>query len=203
MAKKHQQCIYWDAALECVGLRIYPSGRRVYVCSYRIQKRKRLACLGRADILTIEQARKKAQAYLGKVAGDEDPQAEPDRLRTLKTMHQLCTAYVTCHAKPTAAAGPEARRNRKSSRTRPEPHRGILACAEWRPVAPDWPSAQPQRYEDHRWLCALPNWATPRSLSNPGTEDICANPGPTVCGTTSRTDRCPDTSRCGHLSSEL
>jgi integrase len=98
--EKQQQCIYWDSALECFGLRIYPSGRRVYVCSYRIQKRKRLACLGRADILTLDQARKKAQAYLGKVAGDEDPQAESDRLRTLKTMHELCTAYVTYHAKP-------------------------------------------------------------------------------------------------------
>src|ERR1700722_2815306 len=92
--EKQQQCIYWDAALECFGLRIYPSGRRVYVCSYRIQKRKRLACLGRADVLTLDQARKKAQAYLGKVAGDQDPQAESDVLRTLKTMHELCTAYV-------------------------------------------------------------------------------------------------------------
>jgi integrase len=97
---KQEQCIYWDSALECFGLRIYPTGRRVYVCSYRIQKRKRLACLGRADVLTLDQARKKARMYLGKVASDEDPQAEADRLRMLKTMGELCVAYVAYHAKP-------------------------------------------------------------------------------------------------------
>ena len=52
---KHQ-CIYWDKALPCFGLRTYPSGRRVYVCSYRIRRRKRLALLGRADVLTLDQA---------------------------------------------------------------------------------------------------------------------------------------------------
>src|ERR1700679_499628 len=57
---KQEQCIYWDLALECFGLRIYPSGRRVYVCSYRLQKRKRVACLGRGDVLTLDQARKRS-----------------------------------------------------------------------------------------------------------------------------------------------
>ena len=29
------QCIYWDQHLPCFGVRVYPSGRRVFVCSYR------------------------------------------------------------------------------------------------------------------------------------------------------------------------
>ena len=95
---KHQ-CIYWDEALACFGLRVYPSGRRVYVCSYRIRRRKRLALLGRADVLTLDQARKMAITYLGKVAGNEDPQNELDRLRSLKTVAELCSAYIENHAK--------------------------------------------------------------------------------------------------------
>jgi integrase len=95
---KHQ-CIYWDKALRCFGLRIYPSGRRVYVCSYRIRRRKRLALLGRADVLTLDQARKMAISYLGRVAGNEDPQDEWDRLRSLKTVAELCSAYIENHAK--------------------------------------------------------------------------------------------------------
>jgi integrase len=95
---KHQ-CIYWDAALPCFGLRVYPSARRVYVCSYRIRRRKRLALLGRADVLTLDQARKMAITYLGRVAGNEDPQDEWDRLRSLKTVAELCTAYIENHAK--------------------------------------------------------------------------------------------------------
>jgi len=70
----------------CFGLRFYPSGKRTYVCSYRIQRRKRLATLGWANVLTLDQARKKAIASLGKVASNEDPQEESDALRKLKTV---------------------------------------------------------------------------------------------------------------------
>jgi integrase len=95
---KHQ-CVYWDEALECFGLRVYPSGRRMYVCAYRVNRRKRMARLGRADVLTLDQARKKAMTYLGKAASHEDPQDEPDRLRQLKTIDGLCDAYIENHAK--------------------------------------------------------------------------------------------------------
>jgi hypothetical protein len=96
--EKHQ-CVYWDAALEGFGLRVYPSGRRVYVCSYRVQRRKRLATLGRADVLTLDQARKRAIAYLGKVASHEDPQDQVDQQRELKRVDELCAAFIEQHAK--------------------------------------------------------------------------------------------------------
>ena len=95
---KHQ-CVYWDEALEGFGLRVYPSGRRVDVCSYRVNRRKRLATLGRAGVLTLEQARKKAIAYLGKVAGDEDPQDAIDQQRELKRVDELCEAFIENHSK--------------------------------------------------------------------------------------------------------
>jgi integrase len=95
---KHQ-CIYWDEALPCFGLRVYPSDRRVYVCSYRVRRRKRLASLGRADVLTLNRARKKAIAYLGKVAANEDPQEELDQLRSQKSAAELCAAFIENHAK--------------------------------------------------------------------------------------------------------
>jgi integrase len=95
---KHQ-CVYWDTALESFGVRVYPSGRRTYVCAYRIRRRKRLATLGRADVLTLDQARKKAVAYLGKVAGNEDPQDSIDHDRTLKRVDELCEAFIENHSK--------------------------------------------------------------------------------------------------------
>lgn len=98
-AGRKQQCVYWDEALECFGLRVHPSGRRVYVCAYRVNRRKRLATLGRADVLTLDQARKKATAYLGKVANLEDPQDERDQQRQLKTVDELCAAFIENHAK--------------------------------------------------------------------------------------------------------
>jgi integrase len=95
---KHQ-CVYWDTALEAFGLRVYPSGRRVYVCSYRVKRRKRLASLGRADVLTLDQARKKAVTYLGKVASHEDPQDAIDQRRELKSVSELCEAFIENHSK--------------------------------------------------------------------------------------------------------
>ena len=94
-----QQCVYWDEALECFGLRVYSSGRRVYVCSYRVNQRKRLATLGRADVMTLDQARKKAVTYLGKVASNEDPQSELDAIQSRKTLGELCAAFVENHLK--------------------------------------------------------------------------------------------------------
>jgi integrase len=91
--------VYWDEALECFGLRVHPSGRRVYVCAYRVNQRKRLATLGRADVISLDQARKKAMTYLAKAANYEDPQAESDEQRQLKTVAELVGAYVENHAK--------------------------------------------------------------------------------------------------------
>jgi hypothetical protein len=76
---KHQ-CVYWDEALESFGLRVYPSGRRVYVCAYRVGHRKRLATLGRADALSLDHARKKAMTYLAKAANQEDPVMSRNRI---------------------------------------------------------------------------------------------------------------------------
>lgn len=95
---KHQ-CIYWDATFESFGVRVYPSLRRTYVCSYRVNGRKRLAKLGRVDVLTLDQAEKKAMAFLGKAAANEDPQEQTDQLRTSRTVKEIVDAYIEQHAK--------------------------------------------------------------------------------------------------------
>jgi hypothetical protein len=50
-------------------------------------------------VLTLDQARKKAIAYLGKVAANEDPQEELDQLRSQKSAAELCAAFIENHAK--------------------------------------------------------------------------------------------------------
>ena len=96
----NSQCIYWDDGLAGFGLRVFPNERRVYVCSYRVQKRKRLATLGRSDVLTLAAARKKAKGYLGQVAHGVDPKAASDAAGRACTLRALVTTYVERHAKP-------------------------------------------------------------------------------------------------------
>jgi hypothetical protein len=69
------------------------------VCAYRVNQRKRLATLGRADALSLDQARKKAMTYLAKAANQEDPQDNVDAQRQVKTIDELCIAYIEGHAK--------------------------------------------------------------------------------------------------------
>ena len=99
MGAKNKQCIYWDQQLTGFGVRVYPTGRRAFVCAYRVQGRRRIATLGRADILKLDTARKKAVAYLGQVAEGLDPQAPKDTLKAAGTVKSLAEAYIGRHAK--------------------------------------------------------------------------------------------------------
>ncbi|HPO10071.1 MAG TPA: Arm DNA-binding domain-containing protein, partial [bacterium] len=54
---KKETYILWDDALPGFGIRIYPSGRKSFVISYRMQGKKRIMVLGAYGRLTLDQAR--------------------------------------------------------------------------------------------------------------------------------------------------
>jgi integrase len=98
-AQRNAQCIYWDQLLPGLGLRVYPNGRRSFVCSYRVHGRKRIATLGRGDVLKLDTARKKALSYLGQVAEGIDPKAPEEALKAAGTVSSLVKTYIERHAK--------------------------------------------------------------------------------------------------------
>jgi integrase len=93
------QCIYWDSNLAGFGLRVFSTGLRTYVCAYRLHRHRRIGSLGRANLVTLDAARKKAMQYLGMAASNLDPQAESDALSTTITVKELVRLYVENHAK--------------------------------------------------------------------------------------------------------
>ena len=99
LGTNNAQCIYWDRQLPGFGVRVFPSGRRMFVCSYRVQGRKRLATLGRGDVLRLDVARKKAVSYLGQVAEGVDPQAPKETIKAAGTVKSLAETYIRRHAK--------------------------------------------------------------------------------------------------------
>ena len=84
------QAFYRDSELKGFALRITANGVKSFVVEKRIEGRVRRETLGRYGELTVEQARKEAQKYLGKIAMGLNPASEKKReqLRTL-TLEQI------------------------------------------------------------------------------------------------------------------
>jgi len=97
--KGNRRDIRWDNRLPGFGVRLYPTGKKSFVLSYRCQGRKRLMVLGPYGVLTLDQAREKArQALLDSIDG-KDPLESKQRAVEGETVADLCAAYIERHAK--------------------------------------------------------------------------------------------------------
>jgi integrase len=65
--------IRWDAEISGLGIRLYESGKRSFILSYRQDGTKRLYTIGQYGQITLEQARDLAQKRLGEIADGKDP----------------------------------------------------------------------------------------------------------------------------------
>lgn len=99
----------WDSELAGFGLKVSPTGRRTYVCQYRvgggrsgISRRYTIGVHG--SPWTVDQARARAKRVLGAVANQEDPAGEKQRARKAITVADLCDLYLAegCATKKTS-----------------------------------------------------------------------------------------------------
>mgnify|MGYP000541774779 CR=1 FL=1 len=67
------QAFYRDSALPGFGLRVTSGGSKSFIVEKRIDGKVKRKTLGKYGPLTVEQARKLAQIYLGQVAAGHDP----------------------------------------------------------------------------------------------------------------------------------
>lgn len=92
-AKEH---ILWDTEVGGLGLRVRPTGSKVFVLVFRHGGRLRKLTLKRYGVITLDQARDDARVALGRLAVGDDPtedkraarqpQPEPEPERTLKAL---------------------------------------------------------------------------------------------------------------------
>jgi hypothetical protein len=69
------QAFYRDDTLKGFAVRVTPGGAKSFIVETRVRGRMRRETLGRYGPLTVEQARREAQKYLGQVATGVDPRA--------------------------------------------------------------------------------------------------------------------------------
>ena len=91
--------IAWDDKLTGFGIRIQPSGTKSFLVNYRANgggrySPNRRLVIGRYGRITAEQARRKAQALLGRVAAGEDPAVERAQARGLPTLGEAFEEYI-------------------------------------------------------------------------------------------------------------
>lgn len=96
---KGQRVVLWDSEVSGLGLRVYPSGKKSFVLSYRAKGRKRFLTLGAYGPLTLETARRLAFRRLAAVIEGTDPLTEKQQAARAVTVKQMCMAYLDRHAK--------------------------------------------------------------------------------------------------------
>lgn len=103
-----EPCIYWGK--RGFGIRVYASGSRKFVLSYRSLGRKRLMTIGEAPTISVDRAEDLAASYRIQISEGGDPVLEKktstsasnaipaNLLTSSKTVGALCDAYLSLHA---------------------------------------------------------------------------------------------------------
>jgi len=96
----NKQDIRWDDAIPGFGVRVYPSGKKSFVLSYRHSGRKRIMALGQYGSITLAQARDMARHELAKMRlKHTDPLEERIKARHGEKIVDLCKVYLSDYAK--------------------------------------------------------------------------------------------------------
>ncbi len=148
--KPEKDLYLFDDDLAGFGLRVYPTGRKVFIAQYRVGggrgSRQRRYTLGVFGKITADEARTKAKDVLARAHLGEDTAEERDKVRRSQTVAQLIDAWSVDGALNNRRTG--VRRKLQNS-LRMEPT--IAAPAASKAITPttsaavarDWPGTPP------------------------------------------------------------
>ena len=92
-----RETVFWDRDLPGFGVRVYPSGRKIYVVQSRGPAGIKRLSLGRHGELTPDRARKQAASAIARIKKGEDPAAKPPE--DAFTVADLAERYMEGHVK--------------------------------------------------------------------------------------------------------
>lgn len=106
MPEGGKQVLIWDTEIRGFGLRIAPGGTKSYVMQRRVGRQTRRVTIARADDITPEAARKKAQILAGEFAQGMDPvEVKREADRRSQTLRQSMEAYIAAPKKKGVGKG--------------------------------------------------------------------------------------------------
>jgi len=92
-----KDAVYWDRKLQGFGVRVYPSGSKVYVVQTRAGGKSKRVAIGRHGVITSEQARAKATQIIARIKAGEDPDPDAAKPAPAPTVAELAERYLTEH----------------------------------------------------------------------------------------------------------
>ena len=100
--------VVWDRALTGFGVRVYPSGARVYVVQTRGPEGTKRVTVGRHGVIGADEARRRAALVIARVRAGDDPTGRPARKPQGPALAALAERYLREHVavrcKPSTAA---------------------------------------------------------------------------------------------------
>ena len=100
--------VFWDGELTGFGVRVYPTGSKVYVAQARGPEGPKRVAVGRHGVINADEARKRAAHIISRIKAGEEAVPEPIKPAGGPTVAEVCgrylTEYVAVRCKPGTAA---------------------------------------------------------------------------------------------------
>ena len=92
-----KDAIFWDRDLQGFGVRVYPSGRKVYVVQSRGPGGSKRVTVGRHGDITADQARKRAAEIIDRIKTGLEPLPASPEQDTGPTVADLADRFMRAH----------------------------------------------------------------------------------------------------------
>ena len=98
--KVDKDTLFWDSELAGFGVRVHPTGRKVYVVQTRADgKAAKRVTVGRHGVITAEEARRRAALIISRIKAGQEPITEPMAVKLAEgpTVGELAERYLKEH----------------------------------------------------------------------------------------------------------
>ncbi len=106
--KVEKDTVFWDKELTGFGVRVYPTGSKVYIAQARGPEGPKRVAVGRHGVINADEARKRAAHIIARIKAGEEAVPEPLIRKAGPKVNEMCARYlaeyVAVRCKPATAA---------------------------------------------------------------------------------------------------
>ena len=102
LSVEDKDTVFWDHDLPGFGVRVYPSGSKVYVVQTRAGGKSKRVTLGRHGVISADQARRKAALTIARIKGGEDV-GPASSVTVAALVERYLKEHVAVHCKASSA----------------------------------------------------------------------------------------------------